>query len=53
LNDIAGRVLTNQDEAQKLQTQLISQKLMTFFKENMDFKTKEVTYEQFIKEVYK
>ena len=53
LNDIAGRVLTNQDEAQKLQTQLISQKLLTFFKENMDFKTKEVTYEQFIKEVYK
>ena len=53
LNDIAGRVLTNQDEAQKLQSQLISQKLLTFFKENMDFKTKEVTYEDFIKEVYK
>ena len=53
LNDIAGRILQNQEEAQKLQSQLISQKLMTFFKENMSFKTKEVSYEDFIKEVYK
>jgi trigger factor len=53
LDDIAGRILQNQDEAQKLQSQLISQKLMTFFKENMKFKTKEVSYEDFIKEVYK
>ncbi|NVJ88786.1 MAG: trigger factor [Flavobacteriaceae bacterium] len=53
LNDIAGRILQNQEEAQKLQSQLISQKLLTFFKENMTFKTKEVSYEDFIKEVYK
>ncbi|WP_430928012.1 trigger factor [Polaribacter marinivivus] len=53
LNDIAGRILQNQEEAQKLQSQLISQKLLTFFKENMSFKTKEVSYEDFIKEVYK
>lgn len=53
LNDIAGRILQNQEEAQKLQAQLISQKLLTFFKENMKFKTKEVSYEDFIKEVYK
>ena len=53
LDDIAGRILQNQDEAQKLQGQLISQKLLAFFKENMNFKTKEVTYEAFIKEVYK
>ena len=53
LDDIAGRILQNQEEAQKLQSQLISQKLMTFFKENMKFKTKEVSYEDFIKEVYK
>lgn len=53
LNNIAGRVLQNQEEAQKLQAQLISQKLLTFFKENMTFKTKEVSYEDFIKEVYK
>ncbi|PQJ80487.1 trigger factor [Polaribacter porphyrae] len=53
LDDIAGRILQNKDEAQKLQSQLISQKLLTFFKENMKFKTKEVSYEDFIKEVYK
>ena len=53
LDEIAGRILQNQDEAQKLQGQLISQKLLAFFKENINFKTKEVTYEEFIKEVYK
>ncbi|CAM1348286.1 trigger factor [Tenacibaculum insulae] len=53
LNDIAGRVLQNQDEAQKLQTQLISQKLLAFYKENMSFDAKELSYEDFIKEVYK
>ena len=53
LDDIAGRILQNQEEAQKLQSQLISHKLLTFFKENMKFKSKEVSYEDFIKEVYK
>lgn len=53
LNNIASRVLSNQEEAQRLQTQLISQKLLAFYKENMKFKTKEVSYEDFIKEVYK
>ncbi len=52
LEDIAGRILQNKDEAQKLQTQLISQKLLTFYKENMSFDTKEVSYEDFIKEIY-
>ncbi|MGB1284849.1 MAG: trigger factor, partial [Polaribacter sp.] len=45
--------LQNQEEAQKLQSQLLSQKLLGFYKENMSFKTKEVSYEDFIKEVYK
>jgi trigger factor len=53
LEDIAGRILQNQEEAQKLQSQLISQKLLGFFKEKISFKTKEVSYEDFIKEVYK
>lgn len=53
LDDIATRILSNQEEAQKLQAQLISQKLLTFFKENMSFKSKELSYEKFIKEVYK
>jgi len=53
LDDIAARILGNQDEAKRLQEQLISHKLLTFYKENITFKTKEVTYEGFIKEVYK
>ncbi|WGH75079.1 trigger factor [Tenacibaculum tangerinum] len=53
LDDIAGRILQNQDEARRLQEQLISQKLLAFYKENMSFDTKEVSYEDFIKEVYK
>ncbi|MFT7899429.1 trigger factor [Tenacibaculum ascidiaceicola] len=53
LEDIAGRILQNQDEARRLQEQLISQKLLAFYKENMSFDTKEVSYEDFIKEVYK
>ncbi|CAI8381029.1 MAG: Trigger factor [Flavobacterium sp. SCGC AAA160-P02] len=53
LEDIANRILANKEEAKRLQDQLLSQKLMTFYKENMTFKTKKVTYEAFIKEVYK
>jgi trigger factor len=53
LDEIAGRILENQEGAQKLQGQLISQKLITFFKENINFKTVEVSYEEFIKEAYK
>jgi trigger factor len=53
LDDIAARILGNEEEAKRLQEQLISNKLMTFYKENITFKTKEITYEDFIKEVYK
>lgn len=53
LDDIVGRVLGNQDEAKRLQEQLISQKLLTFYKENITFDVKEVNYEEFVKEVYK
>jgi len=52
LNTIADQVLENQEEAKKLQDQLISQKLITFYKENMKLKVKELTYEEFVKEVY-
>lgn len=52
LEDIAGRILQNKEEAQKLQSQLISQKLLAFYKENMTFETKEIGYEDFIKEMH-
>ena len=53
LEEIANRVLSNQEEAKRLSDQLMNEKLLTFFKENIKLKTKEVTYEGFIKEVYK
>ena len=52
LDDIAARILGNKEEAKRLQEQLISHKLLTFYKENITFKTKEISYEDFIKEVY-
>ena len=53
LEEIAGRILSNQDEAKRLSEQLMSQKLLTFFKENVKLKTKEITFDDFVKEVYK
>lgn len=53
LDEISNRVLGNQEEAKRLSDLLMSEKLLTFFKENMKLKTKEVTYEEFVKEVYK
>ncbi|MDA8596330.1 trigger factor [Flavobacteriaceae bacterium] len=53
LNEIATRVLSNQDEAKRLQEQLVSKKLLDFYKENIDFKVKEVSFEDFVKEAYK
>lgn len=52
LNSIAGRVLSNQDEVKRLSEQLMSQKLINLYKEKSNLKTKEVTYENFVKEVY-
>ncbi|MDY7396263.1 trigger factor [Aureibaculum sp. 2210JD6-5] len=53
LEDIAGRILSNQEEAKRLSEQLMSQKLLTFYKENVKLKTKEVSFDDFVKEVYK
>ncbi|WP_338731812.1 trigger factor [Mangrovimonas cancribranchiae] len=52
LDDIAARVLSNQDEARRISEQIISQKLLDLYKEKSNLKTKEVTYDAFVKEVY-
>src|SRR5680860_6387 len=52
LDTIAARVLGNQDEAKRLSEQLMSQKLLNLYKEKANLKTKEMNYEDFIKEVY-
>jgi len=52
LDNIAARVLGNKDEVKRLSEQLMSQKLLTLYKEKINLETKEVTYENFVKEVY-
>ncbi|MFV0565691.1 MAG: trigger factor [Flavobacteriaceae bacterium] len=52
LDDISARVLSNQDEARRISEQLVSQKLLTLYKEKANAKTKELSYENFVKEVY-
>jgi len=52
LDDIAARVLGNQDEARRISEQLVSQKLLNVYKEKANLKVKELSYENFVKEVY-
>lgn len=52
LDTIAARVLGNQEEVKRLSEQLMSQKLLNLYKEKANLKPKEVTYENFVKEVY-
>lgn len=49
---IVARIMSNEEEVRRLSEQLNTQKLMQFFKENAKLKTKEVNYDQFIKEAY-
>jgi len=52
LDRIAARVLGNRDEVKRLSEQLMSQKLLALYKEKANLKPREVTYDDFIKEVY-
>ncbi|MRI02387.1 trigger factor [Kriegella sp. EG-1] len=52
LDAIAARVMGNQDEVKRLSEQLMSQKLLTLYKEKVNLKTKELTYDKFVTEVY-
>lgn len=52
LEDIAARILSNQDEVKRLSEQLMSQKLLDLYKKEGNLKTKEITYDDFVKEFY-
>jgi len=52
LEDIAARVLSNQEEVKRLSEQLMSQKLLQLYKEKANLKSKEMTYDKFVKEAY-
>lgn len=52
IDGIVDRVLSNQEEAQKISEQVMNKKLLDFYKNNVTLQEKEITYENFVKEVY-
>lgn len=52
LEDIAARILGNQEEVKRLSEQLMNVKMLDFFKKNVKLKEKEVSFDEFVKEVY-
>jgi trigger factor len=51
LENIAKRVLENQEEAQRIADQLFSEKLVGFFKNAVSLKEKKVSFDDFLKEM--
>jgi trigger factor len=52
IDGIVARVLSNQDEVRRLSEQVMSEKMLGLFKDKVKAKSKEVSYEQFVKEMY-
>lgn len=52
VENIVARVLSNKDEVKRISEQVMSEKMLNLFKEKVKFSTKEVTYQDFIKEMY-
>ena len=53
LDEIAARVMSNEDETRRLSSQLMNQKLLDLIKKEGNLKKKELNFEKFIKEAYK
>lgn len=52
LEGIVARVMSNQEETRRISDQLMSNKLLDFFKVNAPLKEKKVTFDAFVKEAY-
>lgn len=52
VDGIVARVMSNQEEVRRLSEQVMSEKMLQLFKEKFNATTKEVSYDQFIKEMY-
>ena len=52
VNNIVGRVLTNQEETQRISEQLMNEKMLKLFADNVKVENKKVSYKDFVKEVY-
>ena len=53
LEDISKRVLSNKEEVKRISDQLLQNKLLEFYKNNLKLKTKTLSFDAFSKEVYK
>ncbi|MCG2610789.1 trigger factor [Flavobacterium sp. SM15] len=52
VENIVARVMSNQEEVKRLSEQVMSEKMLNLFKEKVSAKAKEVSYQDFIKEMY-
>lgn len=52
VDGIVARVLSNQDEIKRVSDQVMSQKMLSLFKDKVKAKVKEVNYQDFIKAMY-
>lgn len=52
VENIVARVMSNQEEVKRLSEQVMSEKMLNLFKEKISAKAKEVSYQDFIKEMY-
>jgi trigger factor len=52
LDGISARILANEEEVKRLSEQLNTSKILQFYKEKAKLKTKEITYDKFMKEAY-
>lgn len=52
VDSVVARVLSNQEEAKNLSQQVMSTKMLDLFKEKFTAKTKQVSYQEFVKEMY-
>ena len=53
LNSILQRILSNQEEVKRISNQIISEKLLEIFKENISTKNQKISYEKYIEIAYK
>ena len=53
LDKISYRILSNEEEVKRMTNQLISEKLLSVYKEKINKKVKEITYEKYVELAYK
>ncbi len=52
VENIVGRVLSNQDEMKRISEQVMNEKMLALFNDKVKAKVKEIPYKDFVKELY-